>query len=147
MADFIQKAKEIAGLAMDASAELYKAAEEKTRIFAKKAKIKTEIAMANTTLKNMYAQIGKMYFDSHENSPGTGFEQAFEGVKIVKSGIAAKVEELERLKLSQNRAVGEDDDADDADIEFEVKFESYRPEATDAQDTGKSDESSSDFKF
>ncbi|MDR0916348.1 MAG: hypothetical protein LBN02_04075 [Oscillospiraceae bacterium] len=140
MADFdkiFAKAKEIAEIVADASVELYRTAEEKTKLVARITKLKAEIAGEKVNIRKLYSEIGKKYYASRIAELDGGEPQAVdadfevEEVKAHYANIVLKTEEIEALKVTKYVTEDDidieivitptddddDDDADDTDDE------------------------------
>jgi len=135
MADFTTlKNKILAGLGN--AAEQTKAAAEKaagmTKDFAEKAadkaktgariaKLNVEIAGEKENMKKTYLEIGKLYYDTHKDSPEGFFIQLCEEIALAEKNIADKLAEIEELKTE-----------DDGSIE--VEFEEIVDEEPEAEE-------------
>ncbi|NMA25081.1 MAG: hypothetical protein GX936_05370 [Clostridiales bacterium] len=64
--DLVQKAKDTMETIADKSIELYKAAEEKTKLLAKMTKLGAEITMEKGNVRKLYREIGKKYYELHK---------------------------------------------------------------------------------
>lgn len=111
--DFKKKAKDTMGTIADKSVELYKIAEEKTKILAKTTKLQAEIAMERGNIRKMYREIGKTYYELHKEAPETALEQKCGDVSVSFDRIAAKLQEIQEIKNA----------ADLKDIDVEIIME------------------------
>ena len=93
-----QRAKETAEVLADVSVELYKAAEEKAKITAKKAKLTAEISSEKTSLKKLYLGIGANYYGLHKDAPEEALAQACMEVTAAIERIELKKAELDSLR-------------------------------------------------
>ena len=96
--DFKKMAKETMGTIADRSVELYKVAEEKTKVIAKRTKLSAEIAVEKGGIRNLYKEIGKMYYALHNTEPEPELKQLCEEVSTAMNLIEAKQAELDELK-------------------------------------------------
>lgn len=138
--EFKQKAKDTMETIADRSVELYKIAEEKTKVIAKTTKLSTEIALEKGSLRKLYRELGKMYYDLNGSSPETAFAQICAEIASSLACIAAKQKEIDELKcdydFSDNPDMGEDEEDLDADVEIIIEeFETpVQPEKTEPVD-------------
>ena len=96
--DFKKKAKDALDTLADVSVEAYKLAEEKARIFAKKAKLTAGIANEKATIRRLKVEIGGIYYKLHKDAPEEALKQQCEEIAAAVDRIAAKRRELEELK-------------------------------------------------
>ncbi len=135
--EFKQKAKDTMEIIADRSVELYKIAEEKTKLFAKITKLGAEVALEKGTVRKLYREIGKKYYELHKPSPEESLAQTCSEVTASLERIAVKQKEIEELKNSIDLGVNADaEDLDaDKDIEVEIIIEEFdKPEQDDAPD-------------
>jgi hypothetical protein len=78
--EFKQKAKDTAETIADKSVEFYKFAEEKTKIIAKLTKLSTEIALQKNTVKKLYTDLGKKYYELYQEEPVEALKQTCEEI-------------------------------------------------------------------
>jgi hypothetical protein len=120
-----QKAKDTMETIADKSVELYKAAEEKTRLFAKITKLGAEITLEKGTLRKLYREIGQKYYELHKASPEEALAQSCIEVTASLETIAAKQKEIQELKNSDNlgerNAAETDTQEKDADVEIIIE--------------------------
>ena len=131
--DFKKKAKEALDTIADVSMEAYRAAEEKAKILARRAKLNTEITREKAAIRRTKIRIGDAYYELHKDSPEDSLKQYCDDISTSLELIAAKQRELEELKSGY--AVF-DEDAQDFEPESEPDPEP-EPEA--------SNEDSNDF--
>ncbi|MDR3310011.1 MAG: hypothetical protein LBS90_01510 [Oscillospiraceae bacterium] len=129
MDKIIQKAKEIAEIVVGASAELYKSAEEKTKLIAKIAKLKAEIVGEKTAVKKLYASIGKQYYHATVAGESPELTEEVAEVSAALERIEAKTAEIDSLKTQPPADdSGEEPDAvyttadDDEDDETDTDY-------------------------
>ena len=82
----------------DVSVEAYKLAEEKARVFAKRAKLTAEITKERAQIRRVKLDIGGIYYDLHKDAPGDAFKESCESISASLECIAANQRELEELK-------------------------------------------------
>ncbi len=110
--DLKKKALEAADVIADVSVDLYKKAEAKTKELARTAKLKADNAADRTTIKRMYMQIGKLYYETHKMFPAEEFAAKCAEV----TELFARISERE-LELEELRKRYDEDDAEDAEAE------------------------------
>ncbi|NLB29521.1 MAG: hypothetical protein GX823_04780 [Clostridiales bacterium] len=98
----------------DVSVDLYKKAEAKTKELARAAKLHTDIASDKTSIKRLYMQIGKTYYETHKMFPAEEFEQNCAEISTLFERIADRKAELEELR---SKGVTDDDITDVEDLE------------------------------
>jgi FtsZ-binding cell division protein ZapB len=122
-----QKAKDTMETIADKSVELYKAAEEKTKLFAKITKLGAEITLEKGTLRKLYREIGKKYYELHKSAPEDDLAQTCAEVTSSLDTITAKQKQIEELKNSYN--LGEKEttatDTHERDADVEIIIEEY----------------------
>jgi hypothetical protein len=118
--EFKQKAKDTMETIADKSVELYKIAEEKTRLFAKITKLSTEVTFEKGDLRKHYRELGQRYYELHKDAPESELAQSC--VEITKSleFISSKQKEIDALRgfadfePAADSASADDDMSDDA---------------------------------
>lgn len=121
-----QKAKDTMETIADKSVELYKIAEEKTKVLAKTTKLSTEIALEKGSLRKLYRELGKMYYDLNGSSPETSFSQICSEIATSLSCISAKQKEIDDLKSDYDFSYDMDaDDDEDLDADVEIIIEEF----------------------
>ena len=98
--EFKKVAKETMETIADRSVELYKIAEEKTKIIAKRTKLSAEIAVEKGGVRNLYKEIGKMYYDNHKDAPEEPLADMCAEVGSAMDRITEKQQELDDLKTA-----------------------------------------------
>lgn len=93
-----QKAIDTVEIIADKTVEIYKIAEEKTKLFAKVTKLSADIALEKGDLRKHYRELGKMYYDLHKHAPEEAFAQLCDEVTASLDTIAAKQKEIDALK-------------------------------------------------
>jgi hypothetical protein len=96
--DIKQKAKETAGVIADATVELYKIAEEKTKILAKTAKLQAENSVDRNAIKKLYTEIGKLYYDKYRDDTKPELDQDCAEITAAFERIALRLKEIELIK-------------------------------------------------
>ena len=130
----MQFVKDSVEIIVDKSAELYKAAEEKTKKVARTTKLQTEIAMEKSALRRLYRQIGEKYYNLHRDDPEEALATLCSDVTATLNRIDEKQEEIDRLK-EELFPDGEDED-DDYDFVVEIITEEPKDEEEPEVDEG-----------
>jgi len=121
----IAKAKEIAEVVADASVEIYKTAEEKTKLVARIAKLKAEIAGEKTRIKKQYLAIGKKYYSAHIAGTTAELDEEVKTIEAAFEAIADKTTEIERLKTEKVKD-------EDIDVEIHIVNDTFDEEDDDS---------------
>ena len=95
---FKKMAKETMETIADRSAELYRIAEEKTKIIARRTKISAEIAVEKGSVRNLYKEIGKVYYALHRDTPEPSLKPLCAEIDEAIERINEKQQELDELK-------------------------------------------------
>lgn len=120
--EFKQRAKDTMETIADKSIELYKIAEEKTKVLAKITKLTTELALEKATVRRLYKEIGKKYYELHKSAPEEALAQACAEVTVSLETITAKATEINELKKSINdKTEAESAVDDDAAVEIIIE--------------------------
>lgn len=136
MSDFNQF-KEKAGIFAASTArkakDLAVLAANKTKQLSRVAKLNMDISSQKETIKNAYTEIGKLYYETHGQSPEGFFVQLCQEIDIANEAIAGMEAEIAELKatVEETDAPCEAEDADfetvvdesAADIEIEIEVE------------------------
>lgn len=133
--EFKQKAKETMETIADRSVELYKIAEEKTKVIAKTTKLSTEIALEKGALRNLYKELGRMYYDLHGSLPDAALTQTCTEIASALGCISAKQNEIDELRRDYDFAYNTDSDTDteddeEQDVEVEIIVEEFENPVT-----------------
>jgi len=96
--DFVKKAKDAIDTLADVSVEAYKIAEEKARVFAKRAKLTAGIANERAVIRRLKVEIGGTYYKLHKDAPEEALKPQCEEITAALDRIAAKQRELEELR-------------------------------------------------
>jgi len=115
--DFKKKAKDAIDTIADVSIEAYKMAEEKAKIFAKRAKLTAEITRERTIVRRSHISIGTTYYELHKDAPEEALKQNCEDITNALDRIAAMQRQLEDLKNRSCSCDSCDEDAEDAEPE------------------------------
>ncbi|UOO36843.1 hypothetical protein IZU99_06025 [Oscillospiraceae bacterium CM] len=136
--DLKQIAKDTMETIADKSVELYKIAEEKTKVLARTTKLTTEIALEKGNIRRFYRELGQLYFEQHGTSPEPAFEPGCTAITACLLVIAEKQKEIDDLKASGADIddVVDDvlDDDDEDDIDTSQKTSSVSETVWDAED-------------
>ncbi|MCL2152023.1 MAG: hypothetical protein FWH57_03530 [Oscillospiraceae bacterium] len=96
--DLKKKAKDALETIADVSVEAYKLAEEKAKVFARKAKLNAEISREKATIRKLKLDIGGVYYDLHKDDADDALKELCASITASLDSIAAKRCELEDLK-------------------------------------------------
>ena len=112
--DLKKKAIEAADVIADVSVDLYKKAEAKTKELARMAKLQADNASDRTTIKKLYLQMGRAYYETHKKFPAEEFEQTCTEITTLFDQIDVRKAELDAIKAARTEPA---DDAADAECE------------------------------
>lgn len=118
-----QKAKDTIETIADKSVELYKVAEEKTKLLAKITKLSADITFEKGDLRKLYRELGKMYYDRYKDNPDTDLAQSCTEITATLERISVKQKEIDVLRgFAEYEPVAEDEDvdADTGDVDIIV---------------------------
>ena len=110
--DFKKKAKDVVDTITDASVEAYKLAEEKARVFAKRAKLSAGIANERALIRRLKVEIGGTYYKLFKDSPDEALKLHCDDITFALERIAARQRELEELR---NVTSFDEDEAEECD--------------------------------
>ena len=96
--DLKKKAKDALDTLTDASVDAYKVAEEKTRILARKTKLRAGIVSDKATIRRLSVELGTSYYKKYKDDADSEFKQLCEEITSAYDKIAAKEEEIAELK-------------------------------------------------
>jgi predicted DNA-binding transcriptional regulator len=96
--EFKKAARETVETIADRSVELYRIAEEKTRLIARRTRLSAEIAVEKGGVRNLYKEIGRVYYALHNTEPETALRQLCAEVDAAMERIEARQAELDELK-------------------------------------------------
>jgi len=96
--EFKRKAKDAFDSFADASVDAYKVAEEKTRILAKKTKLRAGIVNDKATIRRLSVELGTKYHAKYKDDENSEFNQLCVEISSAHDRIAAKEEEIAELK-------------------------------------------------
>ncbi|NLA87715.1 MAG: hypothetical protein GX847_10660 [Clostridiales bacterium] len=133
--EFKQVAKKTVETIADKSIELYKIAEEKTKLLAKMTKLSTEITLEKGNVRKLYREIGKKYYDLHKLSPENALAQPCAEVTISLDSITAKQMKFEELKSSLREKEKPEFACEEKDIEVEIILEETEETIQNESDT------------
>lgn len=132
--DFRKMAREAIDTIADVSVEAYKLAEEKARVFAKKAKLNAGIANERALIRRLKVEIGGTYYKLHKDEPEEALKLHCEDITTALDRIAAKQRELEELK---NVSTFEEEAEEDIEADVETEAECCDDSATEGEASGK----------
>jgi len=96
--DFKKRAKATLDSLADVSVDTYKAAEEKTRVLARKTKLRAGIVNEKATIRRLSVELGTKYYEKYKDDMNSEFKQLCEEITGAHEQIALKEEEIDELK-------------------------------------------------
>ena len=96
--EFKKKAKTALDTFTDASIDAYKAAEEKTRILARKTKLRAGIVNDKATIRRLSVELGTRYHKKYKDDENNEFAQICGEITCAHERIAQKENEIAELK-------------------------------------------------
>jgi len=96
--DIKKMAKDAFDTLADVSVEAYKLAEEKARVFARKAKLNAGIANDRAIIRRIKTEIGGTYYKFYKDAPVEELKQLCDDITAALDRIADRQRELEELK-------------------------------------------------
>ena len=96
--DIKKKARDVVDTLADVSVEAYRLAEDKAKVFAKKAKLNAGIANERALIRRLKVEIGGTYYKLHKDDAEDTLKQYCDGITLSLDRISAKQRELEELK-------------------------------------------------
>ena len=96
--DFKKKAKNTFDSFADASVDAYKIAEEKTRVLARKTKLRAGILNDKATVRRLSVELGTRYYKKYKDAVDSEFKQIVDEITCAHERITAKEEEIAELK-------------------------------------------------
>ena len=98
--EFKKKAKDAIGTFADASVDAYKVAEEKTKVLARKTKLRAGIVNDKAVIRRVSVELGTRYYKQYKDDENSEFRQLIEEITSAHERIAAKEEEIAELKAN-----------------------------------------------
>ena len=98
--DFKKKAKDALDTITDATVDAYKIAEEKTKILARKTKLRAGIVNDKATIRRLSVELGTKYYNKFKDDESSEFRQLCEEITSAHEKIALKEEEIAELKAT-----------------------------------------------
>ena len=118
--EFKEKAKSAFDSFAGASVSAYKLAEEKTKILARKTKLRAGIVNDKATIRRLSVELGSVYYKKYKDDENSEFKQLCEEIKCAYERIALKEEEIAELKRGPaNRAAKNEPKQDNCDANCE----------------------------
>jgi len=96
--DLKRRAKATFDSFADASVDAYKVAEEKTRVLARKTKLRAGIVNEKATIRRLSVELGTKYYNKYKDDMNSEFRQLLEEITCAHEQIALKEEEIAELK-------------------------------------------------
>jgi hypothetical protein len=128
---------------------------DKAKALARIAKLTLDISAEKENAKKVYAEIGKLYFETNSGNPGDFFVQLFDELNLANENLAAMEAELAELKSSLGdpisdpivdpsgnfeETVGADEPtADSVDEDITVEITEEKPAAEETEDKPEDD--------
>jgi FtsZ-binding cell division protein ZapB len=107
--DLKKKAMDALDTIADVSMEAYKAAEEKARVLARRAKLNAEITRERALIRRAKIRIGDIYYEQYKDNPGEAFKPICDEITEWLELIAVKQAELEALKKGYSAYDGDEE--------------------------------------
>jgi len=123
-----KKAKDAIGTFADASVDAYKVAEEKTKVLARKTKLRAGIVNDKATIRRLSVELGTKYYNQFKDDENSDFRQLCEEITSAHERIAAKEGEIAELRAAAaankaNKKCCDDETKDDAECCDDEKSE------------------------
>lgn len=130
---FADIAKDLAGAAGDKAKDLAGGAGEKAKSLARMAKLSVELSSERDSLKDAYAEVGRLYFDTADKTaPGEMYVRAFDRVMLSLAAIERMEAELTELRAALGYSGVVDADFEDvvsaSEDGIEVEITEDKPE-------------------
>jgi len=128
--DIKKMAKDAFDTIADVSVEAYRLAEEKARVFARKAKLNAGIANDRAVIRRLKTEIGGTYYKFYKDAPVEELKQLCDDITSALDRIADRQRELEELRNCASCEDEEEECCCDCETESEPEGESCcAPEA------------------
>jgi len=128
--DIKKMAKDAFDTIADVSVEAYRLAEEKARVFARKAKLNAGIANDRAIIRRLKTEIGGTYYKFYKDAPVEELKQLCDDITSALDRIADRQRELEELRNCASCEDEEEECCCDCEPEGEPEAESCcAPEA------------------
>ena len=126
-----QKAAEFASAAMDAARTLTDTAADKTRDLTQLARLNAENTADRQSIKNLYLELGRLYYEAHKDAPDAFCEQLCVEISLLVEKIAEREARIAALRdKKEDDAPAEEYTAEPADdFESVVEAEESAAEA------------------
>ena len=119
--DIVGKVKEVAN--KETVRGIYEQGAVKAKSYGRIAKLTLELNSENESLKRIYTEIGKLYYEQAKEDPQGYFAPLFAQAGEISAAIAAKNEEISALKASMEA------EPCDVEVEFEEIVDAAEDEA------------------
>ena len=110
--DLKRKAKDALDTFTDASVDAYKVAEEKTRVLARRTKLRAGIVNDKATIRRLSVELGSSFYMKYKDDVNSEFRQLCEEITCAYEKIAEKEAEIAELK-SNTAAKPESEEKDE----------------------------------
>lgn len=119
--DFNKKAGNFAAAAFGKARDFTASAVDKAKRTGRIAKLNLDISSEKETIRHAYADIGKLYYETHKDAPEGFFVQLVEEINTSMAAIALKEAEIAELKTEPDGPDGPDFEAPDfEDADFDT---------------------------
>lgn len=118
----VDRVKEVAN--REAVRDIYEQGASKARSYGRIAKLTLEVNTENESLKRVYAEIGKLYFEQARGTAEGYFAPLFDKAEDINASIAAKTAEIDALKADMEYSA-----YSDVEVEFEEIVDAAAEEA------------------
>ena len=130
---FADIAKDLAGAAGDKAKDLAGGAGEKAKSLARMAKLSVELSSERDSLKDAYAEVGRLYFETADKTaPGEMYVRAFDRAMLSLAAIERMEAELTELRAALGNSGVVDADFEDvvsaSEDGIEVEITEDKPE-------------------
>jgi hypothetical protein len=127
--DIKEKVKETLDIVADTTRDVASKTADKAKNVSRIAKLSLEISGEKDTIKKAYAEIGKLYYETHKDAPDGFFVQLCDEITLANKSIIDKETEIAELKADGNLE-------DDIEVEFEEIVTEAETEAEGECDCG-----------
>jgi len=110
--DIKEKVKETIDVVADTTRDVAVKTADKAKNVSRIAKLSLEISGEKDTIKKAYAEIGKLYYETHKDDPDGFFAQLCDEINLANKSIQEKEAEIIELKTAS--------ETDGIEVEFEV---------------------------
>jgi len=98
--DLKKKAVDVIGSFAETSVDVYKVAEGKTKVLARKTKLRAGIVNDKATIRRLSVELGTKYYNQYKDDENSEFRKLCEEITSAHERIALKEEEIAELKAT-----------------------------------------------